>query len=84
MMRKAEGGQLAVTGGVILDPSHPQQLFEASGNGGISESRDALELSKLSAERDKIKIEITQLRESALSRDEQRARKERDKEKKHA
>ncbi len=74
-----------MTGAVIsprvLDPLHPRQRFEALSSAEVSESRDALELAKLSAERDKIKLELTQLQESALSPDEQRARKEWDKEK---
>ena len=78
-------GQFAMTGAVIsprvLDPLHPRQRFEALSSAEVSESRDALELAKLSAERDKIKLELTQLPESALSPDEQRARKEWDKEK---
>jgi hypothetical protein len=39
---------------------------DPAGNGHISASREALELSKLSAEREKIELEIAQLREGAL------------------
>jgi hypothetical protein len=63
------GEQVAQTGSRVvrdaIDLSERPLRADPSGNGRTSESREALELSKLSAEREKIELEVAQLRDGA-------------------
>jgi hypothetical protein len=77
--------QVAQTGSRVardaIDLSETRLRADPSGNGHTSASREALELSKLSAEREKIELEIAQLREGALDVAELRQKIEIEKEK---
>jgi hypothetical protein len=62
----------AVSSGVIEEPSMPGHV-NAIGNGRVAQTRDALELSKLS-------LELNQLQAGVLSPDELRAKKQHERE----
>src|SRR5262245_7223678 len=66
-MTEETGEQVAQTGSRVvrdaIDLSETPLRADSSGNGHPSASREALELSKLSAEREKIELESAELRE---------------------
>jgi hypothetical protein len=68
MMQKAAGEQVAKAGGRVaaINLSETQQRAAPSENSRALASREALELSKLAAEREKIEFELAQLRDGAL------------------
>jgi hypothetical protein len=84
-MTEETGEQVAQTGSRVvrdaIDLSETPLRADPSGNGHTSASREALELSKLSAEREKIELEVAQLREGALDVAELRRKIEIEKEK---
>jgi hypothetical protein len=84
-MTEKTGEQVAQRGSRVvrdaIDLSETPLRADPSGNGHTSASRDALELSKLSAEREKIELEVAQLREGALDVAELRRKIEIEKEK---
>jgi hypothetical protein len=84
-MTEEAGEQVAQTGSRVvrdaIDLSETPLRPDPSGNGRTSASREALELSKLSAERQKIELEVAQLREGALDVAELRQKIEIEKEK---
>src|SRR5262245_55838671 len=84
-MTEDTGEQVAQTGSRVvrdaIDLSETPLRPDPSGNGRTSASREALELSKLSAEREKIEPEVAQLREGALDAAELRRKIEIEKEK---
>jgi hypothetical protein len=84
-MTEETGEQVAQTGSRVvrdaIDLSETPLRPDPSGNGQTSASREALELSKLSAERQKIELEVAQLREGALDVAELRRKIEIEKEK---
>src|SRR4030095_15112736 len=84
-MTEDTGEQVAQTGSRVvrdaIDLSETPLRPDPSGNGHTSASREALELSKLSAERQKIELEVAQLREGAPDAAELRRKLEIEKEK---
>src|SRR5215475_4510697 len=84
-MTEETGEQVAQTGSRVvrdaIDLSETPLRPDPSGNGRTSASREALELSKLSAEREKIEPEVAQLREGAADAAELRRKIEIEKEK---
>src|SRR5262245_38550345 len=84
-MTEDTGEQVAQTGSRVvrdaIDLSETPLRPDPSGNGRTSASREALELSKLSAEREKIEPEVAQLREGAADAAELRRKIEIEKEK---
>ena len=84
-MTEATGKQVAQIGSRVvrdaIDLSETPLRADSSGNGHTSASREALELSKLSAEREKIELEVAQLREGAVDAAELRRKTEIEREK---
>src|SRR5262245_12897700 len=79
-MTEETGEQVAETGSRVvrdaIDLSATPLRPDSSGNGHTSASREALELSKLSAERQKIELEVAQLRDGAVDAAELRRKTE--------